>query len=111
MSWSKKTYKALYDHTPSTSREIALRKDEIVTVLQMDEESGWAEGKDSRNNVGWFPIAFICEVAPQARSLNAVKTKSKKNKRMSTRFFKRDKGGTSGNPSQVINNNFCDFLF
>lgn len=102
------TYKALYDYVPQSEKEMALKKDDIITVLKIDE-SGWVEGQDSKNNKGWFPKAYAVPYdAPNARSLMSAKKKDKKNKRMSTRFFKRDKG-TSSNVCKNKNDNCnCD---
>ena len=82
---------ALYDYAARSEKELGFKKEDLITVLKQDD-SGWAEGRlESTKATGWFPISFV-GAAPEVSSKSAVeslKVKSKKSKRMSTRFTKR----------------------
>eukprot|EP01116_Phalansterium_solitarium_P016716 TRINITY_DN3949_c0_g2_i1.p1 TRINITY_DN3949_c0_g2~~TRINITY_DN3949_c0_g2_i1.p1 ORF type:complete len:630 (+),score=205.90 TRINITY_DN3949_c0_g2_i1:159-2048(+) len=52
--------RAKYDYRPedsSTTYELAFKEKEIIFLLVQDE-SGWAKGKNSSGETGWFPLEF-----------------------------------------------------
>ncbi|RKF73816.1 Myosin-1 [Golovinomyces cichoracearum] len=59
-------YRVLYDFTAQTKNEISIKKDEILTIIQQ-ENNGWWLAKNASGQQGWAPTAFLKkEVAPLA---------------------------------------------
>ncbi|TVY90443.1 Myosin [Lachnellula willkommii] len=55
-------YRVLYDFAGQSANEITLRKDELITVIQK-ENNGWWLAKTSEGQ-GWAPSAYLKEEAP-----------------------------------------------
>ena len=48
----------LYDFDTPASDEIALRRGEVITVLERDD-GGWWRGENARGDVGLFPFNYV----------------------------------------------------
>jgi len=96
------SFKVLYDYVAQSAKEIDLTKDDIITVLKIDE-SGWAEGT-SKGKTGWFPkdyaVPFDNTINPNVSQLRKKEKKGGVGKRMSTRFFKKDKTANTGDADE-----------
>ncbi|TVY28336.1 Myosin-1, partial [Lachnellula hyalina] len=58
----EKQYRVLYDFGGQSANEITLRKDELITVIQK-ENNGWWLAK-TPDGQGWAPSAYLKEEAP-----------------------------------------------
>ncbi|TVY33935.1 Myosin [Lachnellula subtilissima] len=58
----EKQYRVLYDFGGQSANEITLRKDELITIVQK-ENNGWWLAKTS-DGQGWAPSAYLKEEAP-----------------------------------------------
>lgn len=56
-------YRVLYDFGGQSENELTLKKDELVTVEQK-EDNGWWLAKNSSGKKGWAPSAYLKEEAP-----------------------------------------------
>lgn len=60
----KITMKAKFEFTAAEPEEISLKVGDLITLIFKDE-SGWAKGKNHRDEQkGWFPIDY-CEVVEE----------------------------------------------
>uniref|UniRef100_A0AC35TP39 Cytoplasmic protein NCK1 n=1 Tax=Rhabditophanes sp. KR3021 TaxID=114890 RepID=A0AC35TP39_9BILA len=62
---------ALYNYEPARDDELALTKNELVTIIEKMED-GWWKGKVSGGKVGWFPSNYVNEVTEDAISPGRV---------------------------------------
>ncbi|PMD38266.1 putative myosin type I heavy chain [Hyaloscypha variabilis F] len=56
-------YRVLYDFVGQSENEVTLKKDELITVEQK-EDNGWWLAKTSSGKKGWAPSAYLKEEAP-----------------------------------------------
>jgi len=51
--------RALYNYVSDEPADLPLNANDIVTILQDDDGSGWTKGQDSSGRVGIFPTSYI----------------------------------------------------
>ncbi|KAE9368646.1 myosin-5 [Stipitochalara longipes BDJ] len=56
-------YRVLYDFAGQSENEVTLKKDELITIEQK-EDNGWWLAKTSSGKKGWAPSAYLKEEAP-----------------------------------------------
>jgi len=51
--------RALYDYASNEPSDLPLSANDIVTIIQDDDGSGWTKGQDENGRVGIFPTSYI----------------------------------------------------